>query len=67
MSKVKMQCSRKAFTMFVNEVFDVGIARVILEYLSIMAASYWFPCAISGSGQRIFIATKSSGSAVGKS
>lgn len=58
-----IQCSRKTFLMFVDIVFDVGVACVSFEYVPVMPKTYWFSSAVFGSGTSIFMTTELSKSA----
>lgn len=60
-----IQFSRNTFSLCVADVFDIGIARVNLEYLSVITGRNWFLFAALGSGPRLFMAAKSSGFAAG--
>lgn len=50
-----MQCLRKLFAMWVDDVFDVWIACPSLKYLSVMTKTHWFSWAIFSSGPRTTI------------
>lgn len=40
----------KSSVMCVDNNFDVGIVRISLEHQATMTTTYWFPCAVFGSG-----------------
>lgn len=42
MPKGAIYCPRKTFSMCMDEVFDVGIDRISLEYPSEKTINYWF-------------------------
>lgn len=62
-----IQCFRKTFAIFIDDVFDVWIACVILEYLTVIKTTYSFPCAVFCSDPSFSMSKKSRGSAAGKS
>lgn len=66
MPKEIFQCSKKTFVMWVDDYSNVEIPRVSFEYLSVLKATYWFPCTVFGCDPRISMETKSSGSAAEK-